>query len=188
MRRVGAGRGGEGTEDGGGPAPVRVGVTGHRALADPEAVAAEVDRILDVLAGPTGRPLRVVSSLAEGADRLVAHRVLARPDATLEVPLPLPPADYAADFATAESVQEFNDLLVRADRVDVVPASTLLDPQVAREDAYARAGSAMVAASDVVLALWDGRPARGHGGTAGVVLEALAAGRPVEVVTVERAS
>lgn len=188
MRRVGAGRGGEGTEDDGSPLPVRVGVTGHRDLADPVAVAAEVDRILDVLAGSGGRPLRVVSSLAEGADRLVAHRVLARPGASLEVPLPLEPADYASDFATAESVREFNDLLVRADRVEVIPASTLLDPTSARDDAYARAGSAMVAASDVVLALWDGRPARGHGGTAGVVQEAIAAGRQVEVVTVERAS
>ena len=167
---------------------VRVGVTGHRDLADPARVAAEVDRILDVLAGPTDVPLRVVSSLAEGADRLVAHRVLARPGASLEVPLPLDAADYATDFATAESVQEFNDLLLRADRVDVIPASTLSDPVHARTDAYARAGSAVVAASDVLLALWDGLPARGHGGTAEVVLEAVAAGRRVEVVTVERAA
>ena len=161
---------------------MRVGVSGHRHLADPTAVAVAVDQALDRVGRGPG--LVAVSSLAEGADRIVAARVLAR-DGRLEAVLPLPADDYATDFADAASREEFADLLAVADRVTVVPP----DPaDASREAAYARAGTAVLAACDVLLALWDGAPARGRGGTAEVVAEARAAGRRVEVVTVERAS
>ena len=62
---------------------LRVGVTGHRHLAAPTEVAREVDEALDLLEAeihPSAPvPLAAVSSLAEGADRIVAERVLARP-------------------------------------------------------------------------------------------------------------
>ena len=168
---------------------MRVGVTGHRDLADPDAVAAEVDAALDrVLAGrsvgdvtPTAT---CVSSLAEGADRLVAQRVLARDGGRLEVVLPLPAADYADDFADDASRREFNDLLGAADLFLVVTAD---EHDASREAAYERAGHAVLAASDVVLALCDGEPSRGRGGTAEVVAEAERLGIPVEVIHVTRA-
>ncbi|WP_395659926.1 hypothetical protein [Nocardioides sp.] len=161
---------------------LRVGVSGHRQLADPAAVAAAVDRVLDRVG--TGRDLVAVSSLAEGADRIVAARVLAR-GGRLEAVLPLPADDYATDFVDAGSRAEFADLLAAADLATVVPPDPA-DPS--REAAYARAGTAVLEACDVLLALWDGAAARGRGGTAEVVAEAREAGRRVEVVPVERAS
>lgn len=161
---------------------MRVGVSGHRLLADPSAVAAAVDQALDRVGA--GHDLVAVSSLAEGADRIVAARVLAR-GGRLEVVLPLPADDYATDFADAGSRDEFAALVAVADRVSVVPPDPA-DPS--REAAYARAGSAVLDACDVLLALWDGAPAHGRGGTAEVVAEARDAGRRVEVITVERAS
>ena len=166
-------------------AQLRVGVSGHRALADPDRVADEVDRALDRLVASTPAALVVVSGLAEGADRIVAARVLARPGARLEAVLPLPPDDYEADFADDGSRREFRELLEAADRVTVVPPDPA-DPS--REAAYARAGAATVAGCDVLLALWDGRPAQGRGGTAEVVAQGRAAGRPVEVIHVRRES
>ncbi|MCW2768120.1 MAG: hypothetical protein JWO11_4079, partial [Nocardioides sp.] len=154
--------------------------------ADPEAVSAEVDRVLDRLVAPApDARLVVVSSLAEGADRIVAARVLTRPGARLEVVLPLGADDYATDFAGPDSRREFADLLMAATQVVVVPAD---DRDPSREAAYARAGTAMLHASDVLLALWDGQDARGRGGTGQVVAEARALGLPVEIVTVERAA
>jgi len=44
----------------------------------------------------------------------------------------------------------------------------------------------MVATSDVVIALWDGAPARGRGGTAEMIDQALELGVAVEVVLVNR--
>jgi len=154
----------------------RVGVTGHRALAEPDEVRREVDAVLDGLT----EPLTAVSSLAEGADRLVAQAVLDR-GGRLDVVLPLEPADYETDFADAASRAEFHRLLDAADTVTTVP------PAATREDAYAAAGDAVVAGCDVLLALWDGEPGRGRGGTAEVVAGARAQGRRVEVLTVVRA-
>lgn len=163
---------------------LRVGVSGHRLLADPARVADDVDAALDRLAASRpARQLVAVSNLAEGADRIVARRVLARPGGHLEAILPLEADDYARDFADETSRQEFNDLLVAADQVTVIPVDPT-DP--GREGSYARAGHAVVAASDVLLALWDGGGARGRGGTAEVVADARAMGVPVEVVAVER--
>jgi hypothetical protein len=155
-------------------------------------VSSLVDAALDrVLAGVSEIedesgfvPLTCVSSLAEGADRLVAQRVLERPGAGLIVVLPLPAEDYATDFGSPESLQEFNDLLTAADEVVVAPSDPA-DPS--REAAYERAGLAMLDRSDVLLALWDGQPARGRGGTAHIVEEAHERGLVVDVITVERA-
>jgi hypothetical protein len=72
--------------------------------------------------------------------------------------------------------------------VDAASSVTVV-PQVAgeaREDAYARAGHAIVDASDVLVALWDGKPARGRGGTAEIVQYALDHDVLVEMILVER--
>jgi hypothetical protein len=161
-----------------------VGVTGHRDLARPDEVAVAVDAVLDRLIGDGGRTVVVVSALAEGADRLVAQRVLARPGGRLVALLPFAPVDYVADFADAASVQEFTDLLAAADEYEVITGSPSDD--WTREAAYERAGHAMLDRCDVLVALWDGEKGRGRGGTAEMVFEANLIGRPVEVVAVER--
>ena len=79
------------------PFSLRIGVTGHRRLADPAAlvpgVRAAVEGVVERFLGPAAEPaLLVISALAEGADRLVAAEVLARPGATMQAVLPLLPA------------------------------------------------------------------------------------------------
>jgi len=72
----------------------RIGVTGHRKLADVAAIEAGVDAALAAIeARFPNEPLRILSSLAEGADRLVAQRILACSGARLVVVLPLPRLD-----------------------------------------------------------------------------------------------
>ncbi len=156
-----------------------IGVTGHRSfdLAD---TSQRVDRLLDVIVEER-RPT-VVSSLAEGADRLVADRVLARPHSRLVAVLPLAVEDYERDFATDSSIDEFRSLLARADSVETVdvPAGAT------REEAYEQAGFEVVARSDVLIAVWDGQPSRGRGGTAEIVEHARLRGCRVELVVVDR--
>lgn len=160
---------------------MRVGVTGHRDVDRLGAVGPKVDDALGRLArlASDADPLVVVSSIAEGADRLVASSALAR-GWDLAVVLPLARAEYREDFATAESLAEFDDLLARALDVSEVP------DQPTRDDAYLAAGHAVVDASDVVLALWDGQPARGRGGTAEVVDYTRVLGRPLVWIDVSR--
>lgn len=162
--------------DGQGSAGVRVGVTGHRTFAEVAAVSALVD---DVLAGLGARG-RVVTSLAEGADRLVARRAARLEGWAHEVVLPLDPTDYEDDFADEASVAEFRLLLASAAEVEELP------PAATREDAYLAAGIAVLDRSDALLAVWDGEGARGRGGTAEIVAEARARALPLTWVHVGR--
>lgn len=172
---------------------VRVGVTGHRALADPaglaDAVDAELDRLVAARAEATARPgdgapiVELRTSLAEGADRLVAVRVLAR-GGRIVVLLPLVADDYRHDFATEASQRAFDRLSAMADEVrvvDVAAGST-------RDAAYEAVGHAVVADSDVLLALWDGQPSQGRGGTAEIIEHARRSGVEVVVIPTERAT
>jgi len=125
---------------------------------------------------PVGGRLQVISPLAEGADRLVARLALEH-GAQLIVPLPLPRDVYAQDFSDSASVAEFSDLLGRATEIwelngDGADAEHRLD-------AYAAAGFAVVDQSDVLLAMWDGEPAAGRGGTADIVRHAVESGKAV---------
>jgi hypothetical protein len=83
------------------------------------------------------------------------------------------PDDYAADFATAESRDEFTRLLEAATEIDQVVASA------DRTAAYLAAGVRVLERSDALLAVWDGKPARGRGGTAEIVARARAAEVPL---------
>ncbi|HSC08034.1 MAG TPA: hypothetical protein VLD59_14510, partial [Steroidobacteraceae bacterium] len=79
------------------------------------------------------------------------------------------------DFTSAEwSVVE--KTLGSADHVRVI------DENGDRKDGYLDCGIETVNGSDVLLALWDGDPARGKGGTAEVVQYATSIGKPVMIV------
>jgi hypothetical protein len=161
---------------------LRLGVTGHRALADVDAATQAVDAALDRIERGV-KVLEVRSLLAEGADRLVTEQVMRRSRTRIAAVLPLAPDDYANDFDDPASVAAFRRLLEEAASVEVAPAG----PDPSREAAYERAGHVVVDTSDVLLALWDGGASRGRGGTAEMVAYARSRGVAVEVVPVQRA-
>ena len=119
---------------------------------------------------------RFVSPLAEGADQLGATVALEL-GYRLHAILPLLPEDYRTDFDSA-GLAGFDALLCRADSV------LQLTAQDDRAESYALAGRATVENSDVLIALWDGEPARGVGGTAEVVAHALSNDIPVVHLTI----
>jgi hypothetical protein len=161
------------------PFTFRIGVTGHRDLADPDVLRAPireaVSRLKEMVPVAPGAGLApvVVSALAEGADRLVVEEVLADRDARLEVALPLDTEEYAEDFKTEASKEEFGSLLARAS--DKWQAPDGLD----RDEAYERAGRYVVDRCDALIALWDGEESRGQGGTAEIVGYAQEHGVPI---------
>ena len=118
-----------------------------------------------------------VSPLAEGADRLVAKEILNWPVSdknnisNLEVVLPMPEEDYLQDFKTKESQEEFKNLLKRA------ISTQILNKKSSRSDTYYRAGQFVVQNNDVLIAIWDGEPAEGPGGTAEIIAYAREKGR-----------
>jgi len=176
---------------------IRIGVTGHRKLTDislltscveevlafryREAFTPEARRALE-LAVDTPVAFTVISPLSEGADRLVAKAVLDR-GGLLEALLPMPREEYERDFATPESRREFAELLKSAHRIDVLPAGGDVSDGDCRQNAYLRVGEETVRRCDILVALWDGEPSRGLGGTADVVAFALDNKTPVFFVS-----
>jgi len=146
---------------------IKVGVVGHRYLAEIEKITTAVDQTLNHIAGSFGNvPLQIISSLAEGADRLVAQRALERHDTSLLALLPLPKQEYIKDFSTSASRDEFRHLLGQADRI------LTLTEVSQREQAYQAAGHYLLQHADVIIAIWDGKQAQGQGGTGEIALEA----------------
>ena len=152
---------------------MRFGVTGHRVL--PPSIAESVVRHWSRTL-PTGPRLRGVSNLAEGADQLFAAYVLAA-GGSLEALLPF--EGFAGSLAAADSRTRFEELRRAAATVITMPYAHPTD------QAYLAAGQALVDRCDHLLAVWDGRPARGIGGTADIVAYARARGRPVTVQWVD---
>jgi len=158
---------------------LRIGVTGHRILMEEEKIKAGIEKALDLLREHFGeRPMLVLTSLAEGADRMVAEAVLRRPGSTLVAVTPFSLEEYVKDFGPGDSPsrEEFHRLLGKAS--EVVELSGGPD----RETGYAMAGEYVVDNCDALIAVWDGREAQGRGGTGEMVARARAQGKPVLVV------
>jgi hypothetical protein len=151
-----------------------VGVTGHRPhrlgalqLARLLPQARDVLRELASAASEhTREGVTLYSALAEGADRHLARVALAA-GCTLHAVLPFARDDYAADFDRAESRRDYRYLLDRARHVD-----ELAGDRRHADLAYERAGHTILDAADLLIAVWDGAPGRGRGGTGAVVAEA----------------
>ncbi|WP_310468392.1 hypothetical protein [Sphingomonas sp.] len=125
--------------------------------------------------------LQFVSPLADGADQIAAEAALER-GYTLHAVLPFGRADYRASLADEPSRARFDALLARAACALELPGEERDQPE-----AYVMTGRATVAHCDVLLAVWDGLPPRGRGGTAEVVQQAIVRGTPVLHVPVDAA-
>lgn len=167
-----------------------VGVTGHREAklqgVDHAALVAAVAAVLSQVeacvqavwqqrgASAQAAPpsLRLVSALADGADSLVTCAALEagwRVDACL----PFAREVYADDFS-GDGLVQYQELLRRAATVFELPGRRV-DP----EAAYESVGRLILDQCDMLIALWDGEPNRGRGGTSDVVAEAVARHVPV---------
>lgn len=143
-----------------------IGVTGHQRLPDAARALAERDisSLLDRHASVTG-----MSSLAEGADQLFARLVL---EASGELHAVLPSRGYETSFH-GPALDAFHHLVAAATTV------TELDFPEPSEAAFRAAGHYVVEHCDVLVAVWDGQPARGVGGTGDAVAHARALARQV---------
>jgi hypothetical protein len=156
--------------------PIVIGVSGHRYLraADLPKHRKHVRELFaDLRRRYPSTPLRVVTSLAEGADRLVAEVALDEGHELL-VPLPLEPADYERDFP--DTVGQFRSILRRVppEQVFVLPRDFDSDPRhptppAQREKCYRAVGMFLAQQTHLLLALWDGKPTASDAGTAAVV-------------------
>lgn len=170
------------------PFVVSVGITGHRARSLGEkaeaGLAERIGACLE-LVEKAGRAVhaagaeffaavaprfRLISPLADGADQAAAEAALAL-GWDLQAIIPFDRTRYRASLEHDEARASFDRLIAAASAVLELPGDG--DGEV--ED-YVMAGRATVAHSDLLIAVWDGRPARGRGGTGDVVAQAIVTG------------
>jgi hypothetical protein len=125
--------------------------------------------------------LRFISPLADGADQIAASVALELGFELVAV-LPFRRERYERNLCDEASRERFDQLLGKATCILELPGE--------REqplDAYVMTGRATVAHCDLLLAVWDGEPPRGRGGTGEVVELAVVNGTPAIHVPVDPA-
>lgn len=149
---------------------MKIGITGHQHLASPDQwrwVQSELEKVIASVARPDDTAF---SSLAIGADQRFADLVLAR---GLHLHVVIPCDSYADTFMNAPEKARYRDLLARAESKTVLPFAK------PSEEAFLAAGRYIVESVDALLAVWNGKPATGKGGTGDVVAHAFVLGRRV---------
>ncbi|MBI1393966.1 MAG: hypothetical protein GC152_14610 [Alphaproteobacteria bacterium] len=184
-----------------------VGVVGHRPTPgrefDERHVALTIRAKLEKLVRDhPDRAVVLVTCLAEGADTIAAEVAIGL-GIPYWVPLPMPYEAYSQDFMAGRTVSDadggaalrrFRRLVALSERYLELPLKfgdlteislsqgDYVSPR-ARDHQYALAGAYIVERSDVVLAVWDGRPSQGVGGTGDVVAWRAAGEAPREFAT-----
>lgn len=186
-----------------GPHPPRprlalnIGITGHRASFLSNGPLAALRPVLDQVFGQLASAVRTLQAapdspfdpqvpivrlhtpLATGADQLAADSARAL-GFHVRALLPFAPEIYRSDFEEGRERGDFTRQLEAADEFFALPCE-----RVDGDAAYVQVGKAVIAASDILVAIWDGRSGNGPGGTAHVVELALRAGVPVIHVQVD---
>ena len=151
-----------------------LGVTGHRALGSAEGpVGAALHDCLEAYRRRYADRLVALSAIAVGADSLFAEAAISL---GIRLSVVLPFEGYAEDFADGAEREGFETLLAAADRTHTLSYTGRSN------EAYAAVGRWIVDHSDRLIAVWDGQPARGPGGTGDVVDYALERGHPLTVI------
>ncbi|MER6330520.1 hypothetical protein ABT298_14590 [Streptomyces sp. NPDC001034] len=156
---------------------MRVGITGHRGLSTQ--VEDQVRALLaDQAEAYEAAGLVGVSCIADGPDSWFAETVLHH-GGRLEVVIPA--TEYRQGLPDWHH-PVYDWLISRADDIHHtgITAST--------NEAHQAGSEILVGLVDELIAVWDGKPARGYGGTADVVAYAEQTGVPVRVLWPEGAS
>jgi hypothetical protein len=153
-----------------------IGFTGHRHLQDPEKIKKIIGAVLDSLRAEIPGQLVGYSSVAIGADTLFAERWLESESPWMAL-LPRAEDDFKNDFTQADWAKTFA-LLQRAVRVQSLTGIK----EAERDLAYLECGILVVEEADVVIAVWNGKPSRGVGGTADIVANARNLNKPLVLI------
>jgi hypothetical protein len=156
---------------------MRIGITGHRGLPAEVAEQVRTSLVAQIEALDT-TDLIAVSCIADGPDAWWAQIAL---DAGAKLEVVIPATEYRAGLPDWYHA-EYDQLLGKATDVHRTGLTE------STSEAHQAGSEILVGLSNRLLAVWDGKPARGFGGTADVVNYAREAGVPVTVLWPEGAS
>jgi hypothetical protein len=156
---------------------LRLGITGHRGLPD------ETERLVRAALNEQVRQhspdgLVGISCIADGPDSWFVEAVLEH-GGQIEVVVP---ASGYRDGLPASHHGTYDRLMAQAREVHSTGLSE------SDSEAHMAGSEVLVGLADRLVAVWDGKPARGYGGTADVVAYAKQQGVPVDVLWPEGAT
>lgn len=179
---------------------VHVAVTGHRFIpaSDVERITSQVHEVLKSIQGAahaifrdyseffshyqvkSAPKLRLITPLAEGADRLGAREALSL-GYELQCPLPFARGYYEGTFEETDAEhREFRELLSRAQAVFELAAGN----ERATSQGYADVSKVLINHADILVAIWDGGPGKYIAGTFATMTAALNHHVPVVIIPV----
>jgi len=150
---------------------ITVGITGHRDIVETEELKEKIKQLFNNM-NHKYEEIKLLSPLADGADRLVADIYLEifKEKSHLVVPMPFDKKRYMEDF-DSESKEEFLEYLKIA--------NSLIEVKNTQGYNYKSVGVYVVDESDILLALWDGTFNKKSGGTGDIVQYAKDEGKEV---------
>jgi hypothetical protein len=152
-------------------ATLAIGFTGHRSLPDEDKSRQLICGFLERRKTATRGMISGISSVAAGGDLLFTESCV-QLEIAFRVLLPMPETEFRDDFDAA-TWPRAESVLRKATSFEVTGADQ------PRDELYYECGIATVHQSALLVALWDGEPSRGKGGTADIVAFARKIGRPV---------
>jgi len=147
-----------------------LGITGHQDLGRDRTRIDQIHDDLTSIIVSRENIRKGVSCLARGADQLFASILLAE---HIPIHALLPCSNYELTLDAGTDRDNYFAILERCGFVET------LDFPEPCESAFLAAGVKMLEMVDTMVAVWDGRPARGRGGTGDIVRLATELGIPV---------
>jgi hypothetical protein len=153
------------------PSTVAIGFTGHRNLPEEAKSRACILKFLQDFKSKTDKTVYGVSSAAAGGDLLFAESCI-QLGLPIRILLPAPKEQFREDFDDATWTRA-ESIMQRAMSVEVIGSGET------KEERYYECGAETVQQSQMLLALWDGKPSQGLGGTEEIFTYAKNQERPV---------
>lgn len=137
---------------------MKAGITGHQNLGSQETIQWVAETLESTIAKYNIQ--QGFTSLAIGADQIFAEILRTKNIPYIAI---IPSIGYEKTFQSPEHLENYQKLLQNAAEV------LTLNFEKPEEKAFYEAGKEVVDRSDMVLAVWDGQPAKGLGGTGDLV-------------------
>ncbi|GAA5140597.1 hypothetical protein GCM10023213_23420 [Prosthecobacter algae] len=161
-----------------------IGFTGHRTGYDEALIRPALKAVLEDLqkrAAAIGGEADLYTSVAEGADTLCVQ-VARGLGMAVHLLLPLPQDEFAKDFSSPPAWERSRQQIELALQKPGSDSMRVLPGEMKRPDCYFDQGIRILEGVDVLVAVWDGLPEQGLGGTAQVIVHAKNLGMPVILI------
>lgn len=162
---------------------IKIGITGHRSLADEVFVEEAIAKVISKILLQNGvETFEAITGLAYGADTLFARIAKEKFNAKIKIMLPFSLNEYEKDFDSDIRIMELRRWCDQYPLEVLWPVEMKLLDRKERNEAYLNCGKKIVDACDYLIAVWNGKPSLGSSGTQIVVDYARSKQKKMDII------